>query len=99
MANKAEVVGAQESGALATEVDRATHKALKKVHDDLGAMRFNTAVSTLMEYLNTLAEAKTKAGLLDPANAALAQRTVRAFILMLAPMAPHLTEELWHQSR
>jgi leucyl-tRNA synthetase len=97
MANRAEAASTAADGTLATEVDRATHKTLKKVHDDLGAMRFNTAVSALMEYINVLASAKVKAGLINPANAALAQRTVRALILMLTPMAPHMTEELWHQ--
>jgi leucyl-tRNA synthetase/ADP-ribose pyrophosphatase YjhB (NUDIX family) len=84
-------------GTLTTAVDRATHKTLKKVHDDLDGLRFNTYVSTLMEYVNTLNEPKTRAALTDPANSDLAQRTVRALVLMLAPAAPHVTEELWHE--
>jgi leucyl-tRNA synthetase len=84
-------------GTIATVVDRATHKTIKKIHDDLEAMRFNTVVSALMEYVNTLSEAKTRATLTSPANSDLAQRTVRSLLLLLAPAAPHLAEELWHQ--
>jgi leucyl-tRNA synthetase len=84
-------------GTLATRVDRATHKTLKKVHDDFHELRFNTAVSALMEYINVLTEAKTKAALTDPANADLARRTVESLVLMLAPAAPHIAEELWHE--
>lgn len=83
--------------AFVTEVDRMTHKAIKKIHDDLGGMRFNTAVSALMEYVNFLNEPKTKARLLEPDYAALAWRTVNTLIQLMAPMTPHLAEELWRQ--
>ncbi len=83
--------------AFETEVDRATHKAIKKVHDELGGMRFNTAVSALMEYVNFLSDAKTKARLLEPASAALAWRALNTLVQLLAPITPHMSEELWHQ--
>jgi leucyl-tRNA synthetase len=83
-------------GILATTIDRATHKTLKKLHDDYAGMRFNTTVSALMELVNVLTDGRTKAALLLPANADLAQRTVRTLILMLAPSVPHIAEELWH---
>jgi leucyl-tRNA synthetase len=99
IANRTPAVSEAEinSGEIAASVDRATHKTLKKVHGDLEGLRFNTMVSTLMEFVNFLNEPKTKSALAQPANADLAQRTVRALILMLAPAAPHLTEELWHR--
>jgi len=80
-----------------TIVDRATHKTIKKIHDDLGSMRFNTAVSTLMEYINFLNEPRTKARLLEPASAALAWRTINTLVQLLAPITPHLSEELWQE--
>jgi leucyl-tRNA synthetase len=85
-------------GTFATLVDRATHKTIKKVHDDFHELRFNTTVSALMEYVNFLTDSKTKAALTDPANADLAQRTVRTLILLLAPATPHISEELWEQA-
>jgi leucyl-tRNA synthetase len=99
LANNKANVGASEigTGELELIVDRATNKALKKVHDDLNSMRFNTMVASQMEYVNILNEPNTKAFLLSPENAALALRTVRALVLMLAPAAPHVTEELWHR--
>jgi leucyl-tRNA synthetase len=60
-------------------------------------MRFNTAVSSLMEYVNFLSDQKTKPGLLEPVNAALAWRTVNTLVQLISPMTPHLSEELWRQ--
>jgi leucyl-tRNA synthetase len=96
LANRTPAATSAASGEFTTAVDRATHKTLKKVHDDLESMHFNTMVSTLMEYVNFLNDLQTKQRLLEPANADLASRTVRTLILMLAPAAPHLAEELWH---
>jgi leucyl-tRNA synthetase len=99
LANAIEFTGpAQENtGVFATEVDRAVHKTLKKVHDDLHELKFNTAVSALMELVNYLAAADTKSRLLLPENADLAQRALRMLVLMLAPLTPHIAEELWEQ--
>ncbi|HVQ44275.1 MAG TPA: leucine--tRNA ligase [Candidatus Saccharimonadia bacterium] len=83
--------------AFETAVDRATHKAIKKIHDDLHEMHFNTAVSALMEYVNFLSDAKTKAKLLKPTSAALAWRSLNTLVQLLAPITPHLSEELWRE--
>jgi leucyl-tRNA synthetase len=92
-------VGYENSiGAFETEIDRMTHKTLKKVHDALIGMKFNTVVSTLMEYVNFLAAPLNRRRLQQENALALRTRTVRALLLMLAPAAPHLTEELWHQT-
>jgi leucyl-tRNA synthetase len=87
---------ATPDGIFATEVDRATHKALKKVSEDIHSMSFNTMVSTLMEYVNFLQ--KNQAKLASADNTDLADRTVRYLMLMLAPMVPHMTEEIWHET-
>jgi leucyl-tRNA synthetase len=99
IANRKPEVGPSEdgSGEFETAVDRATHKTLKKVHDDLEHMHFNTMVSTLMEYVNFLSAPATLSELETPENAYLAGRTIRTLILMLAPSAPHIAEELWHE--
>jgi leucyl-tRNA synthetase len=69
--------------AVKLEVRKAIHKAVKKVTDEIEQLKFNTAISTLMECLNTIhAEAFSKD---------LAAR----FLTILSPLAPHLAEELW----
>ena len=83
--------------AFETAVDRATHKTVKKVHDDLHEMHFNTAVSALMEYVNFLGGPETKPRLLQPASAALAWRALNTLVQLLAPITPHLSEELWQE--
>ena len=85
------------SGELAVAVDRQTQKTLKKVGEDIEAMHFNTMVSGLMEYVNYLTSADVRKQLVAPENADLAQRTLRALIMMIAPVVPHVTEELWRQ--
>ena len=90
-------VGYENSlGAFETQVDRATHKVTKKVHDDLATMRFNTVVSSLMEYVNFLSAPDNRRRLLQENARGLRSRTLRTLLLLLAPAAPHITEELWH---
>ncbi|MBP9750638.1 MAG: leucine--tRNA ligase [Candidatus Peribacteraceae bacterium] len=64
----------------------ALHKAIKSVSDSLEGLRFNTAISALMELLNSL-ESET----------ALSREIARTFTLLLAPLAPHLADELWER--
>ncbi len=84
-------------GTFVTEVDRFVHKTLKKVHDDLHDMRFNTAIATMMELLNNLSTPAINTRIIEPRHADLATRTARTFVLMLAPFAPYIAEELWHE--
>ncbi|MDE2188724.1 MAG: class I tRNA ligase family protein [Patescibacteria group bacterium] len=60
------------------------HKTIKKVSEDIEAMRFNTAVSALMILLNEL-EKETE----------VAPAYYEVLLQLLAPFAPHITEELW----
>lgn len=68
------------------EMDRVIHKAIKKVSEHVEQMRFNTAVSTLMETVNTLGKFE-----------ALTPTAARQLILLLAPFAPHMAEEVWQE--
>ena len=63
------------------------HKTIKKVTEDIQGLRYNTAIAALMEYLNALSNEKSQAS----------QADVETLIILLAPLAPHVTEELWHQ--
>lgn len=74
---------------------RATHKTIKKVTDDLDSMSFNTAIAALMEFVNELYKIKTE---LMPAQGNNAWRqAITALTQMIAPFAPHIAEEIWHQ--
>ena len=69
---------------------RAIHTAIQSISEDLeGDYQFNTAVSELMKLNNALSEAKCK-------TSPVYQEGIEALVKLLAPFAPHLTEELWH---
>ncbi len=85
------------TGSIEATVDRMTHKTIKKIHEDIEGMHFNTVVSALMEYVNFLNDPELRRTLAQPEYSDLAQRTVRSLVLLLAPSAPHLAEELWQQ--
>ncbi len=81
--------GAAELAALR----RMTHKTIRKVTDDMEAFGFNTMVAALMEFNNYLLKAKETPVVGTEAW----HEAVRTLILLLAPTAPHLTEELWER--
>ncbi|MDR2713837.1 MAG: leucine--tRNA ligase [Clostridiales bacterium] len=73
---------------------RAVHSMVKKVGEDIGArFNFNTAISAIMETVNTLYLYRDKSA--RPDQAILAEAAEK-LILVLAPFAPHLAEQLWH---
>ena len=63
---------------------KTLHACIKKVTEDLEAMRFNTAISAMMVFVNEAITWETK-----PAQ------VLQPFLQLLAPFAPHLAEELW----
>jgi len=68
------------------EAIRLIHKLNKKIDEDLENIKFNTAVAAFMEFLNFATVNKEKIG----------QDIIERMILLLAPFAPHISEELWH---
>jgi leucyl-tRNA synthetase len=66
------------------EQDRLLHKTIKAVTDDIEKLSFNTAISRMMEFTNAFTTADTR-----PRSA------MEPFVLLLAPFAPHIAEELW----
>ena len=73
------------------ELRRAAHRAIKAVGEDYAELHFNTALSKLMELTNALGAARDDGLAGTDAYA----EAVEALLLLLAPMAPHITEELW----
>jgi leucyl-tRNA synthetase len=84
-----ETTGAErvaEHEALSDDTLRALHKTIAGVAEDYAALRNNTAAAKLIEYTNHL----TKEGVT-------ARAAVEPLVLMVAPLAPHLAEELWRR--
>jgi leucyl-tRNA synthetase len=70
---------------------RATHKTIQQVTADIEAFRFNTLIARLMELSTALQKARD-AGAVDQAAW---DEAVDSALLMMAPLAPHIAEELW----
>ena len=72
------------------DLRRAIHTAIKEITEDLtGDYQFNTAVSELMKLSNALKDAKS--------NSPTYKEGIETLVLLLAPFAPHIAEELWHR--
>jgi leucyl-tRNA synthetase len=67
------------------DVTAALHKLIKKVQSDIVEFKFNTAISAMMMFVNLVEKLGLK------------KETYFMFLRVLAPFAPHLTEELWRQ--
>ncbi|MGQ0452574.1 leucine--tRNA ligase, partial [Bacillus sp. SS-TM] len=66
------------------ELEKAYHQTVKKVTEDYAELRFNTAISQMMVFINDAYKAET-----------LPREYVEGFVKMIAPVAPHIGEELW----
>ncbi|HEY6959859.1 MAG TPA: leucine--tRNA ligase [Candidatus Limnocylindria bacterium] len=77
----------ETAGPRDVDVDRAVHRTIKRVTDDIDDYAFNTAIAAMMELSNTLQKAS------GPSR----DDGIATLILLLAPFAPYVTEELWHR--
>ena len=74
---------------------RKTHQTVLKVQDDLENFRFNTAVAALMEWVNACYDVLNE---MPPgAHSAALYEAVEMLVLVVAPIAPHLADELWNE--
>ena len=75
------------------ELRRAVHHAVKEVSDDLAGLQFNTAIAELMTLTNAMSRAKS----LAMVKTETWLEGVKKLLLLLAPIAPHLADELWER--
>lgn len=83
-----EKVGTEQSTAKTDKaMQNSLHLTIKKVTEDIESFKFNTAISALMILVNEIEK-----------QPALSLAHYRLFLQLLSPFAPHIAEELWHQS-
>ena len=74
----------KDGDAYSEKLESAFHKTVKKVTEDIEAMKYNTAIAALMTLLNTIYDA----GEINRAE-------LRTLLILVNPFAPHVTEEMW----
>ncbi|HEY6224998.1 MAG TPA: leucine--tRNA ligase [Gemmatimonadales bacterium] len=77
---------AAPDGPVVPEVMTKLHQTIRKVTADTQSLSYNTAIAAMMEYVNLVQE-----------KSAASKTTMRRLIIMLAPYAPHFSEELWQR--
>ena len=78
-------VSEADEGEADEQVLKAMHRTIDKVSNDIAQLKYNTVISALMEYLNVVREG----------GRSCVKQEVEPLVVMLAPFAPHLAEELW----
>jgi leucyl-tRNA synthetase len=68
------------------DTNRLIHKTIKKVRDDTENLRFNTAIAQMMTFVNEISREKLRP-----------REVMESFVLLLAPYAPHIAEEIWQR--
>ncbi len=83
---------AANSSSESQDIERLRHKTIKRVTEEYSNFRFNTALAALMECNNVLIKQQH-----EPVARSVAFRdTLESMMQLLAPLAPHIAEELWH---
>ena len=73
-----------EDKAIPASLESSLHKTIKKVSSDIENMKFNTAIATLMAFINEIY-----------AVGYVTKEVLGAFVSLLSPFAPHISEEIW----
>ena len=68
------------------ELESSIHKTIKKVSEDFETLKFNTGIAALMSLLNEFND-----------HGKITKADFRTFLILLNPVAPHITEELWEE--
>jgi leucyl-tRNA synthetase len=82
----------------ARKLRQKTHQTIKRITENFESGQFNTPVAALMELSNALGDFKVEPRTANEGDLFAIDEAVKSLILMLAPYAPHITEELWEIS-
>jgi leucyl-tRNA synthetase len=74
-------------GPASGSLDQKLHATIRKVTEDIAALRYNTAIAAMMEYLNAVREGGRRAS----------RSEIEPLVVLVAPFAPHIAEELWQR--
>lgn len=73
-------------GTTSTSIEKLLHKTIKKVGEDIGHMKYNTAIAAMMIFVNELEK-----------DRAISENDFGHFLKILSPFSPHITQELWEK--
>ncbi|HEC61238.1 MAG TPA: leucine--tRNA ligase, partial [bacterium] len=77
------------------ELERLLHKTIRQVSERIDGFRFNMVVSALMEFTNALKERQRSGNWRSETF----DHALETLLILLAPVVPHISEELWHLTR
>lgn len=77
------------------ELRSATHRTIDKVTSDIEKFKFNTAVSAMMEFLNSLHDFVKTTDFSRKESKVTYSEAIELFLILLAPIAPHSADEIW----
>lgn len=87
-----EFVKSEETVGDNRELLKITHRTIKKVTEDLENQKYNTAIASMMELVNSLTTRKAQEGFLSTSDWRFA---VESLVQLIGPFAPHIADELW----
>ena len=90
----ASVLEGDPDGQASRDTRRRLHQTIRKCYQDLDRFKFNTTIASLMELSNHLNRVWAE-GSVDSETW---RESIRCMLLILAPMTPHITEELWERA-
>lgn len=77
----------QEGSSYSPRLEKSFHKTIKKVSEDIEALKFNTGIAALMSLINEIQDAGS-----------INKEEMKTYLILLNPFAPHITEEMWQLS-
>ena len=81
----------QTAGGVDTALERLLHQTIRRTSERIEGFRFNTMISALMEFVNALSDRRRQ----NAWHTATFHRALETLMVLLAPVTPHIAEELW----